>query len=87
MAKKKYFTNESLAALINQIKISDDETLTSAQTYTDTEVAKKADSSHTHNDTYYTKSEVDDMELITVDDIDAICGTTILVATASEVTF
>lgn len=35
----------------------------------------------------YSKTEIDSMELITVDDIDAICGTTIQVATASEVTF
>ena len=35
----------------------------------------------------YTKSEIDNLELITVEDIDTICGTTIQVATASEVTF
>lgn len=36
----------------------------------------------------YTKSEIDDMELITVDDIDTICGGAIQVATLSnEVTF
>lgn len=35
----------------------------------------------------YSQSEIDNMELITVNDIDAICGTTIQVATASEVTF
>ena len=32
---------------------------------------------------YYTKTEIDELELITVDDIDTICGTTI--ATVSEV--
>jgi hypothetical protein len=36
---------------------------------------------------YYTKTEIDNLELITVDDIDVICGATIQVATASEVTF
>lgn len=35
----------------------------------------------------YTKAQIDSMEFITVADIDAICGTTIQVATASEVTF
>lgn len=35
----------------------------------------------------YTKTEIDNLELITVADIDAICGATIQVATASEVTF
>lgn len=36
---------------------------------------------------YYTKLQIDNYEFITVDDIDAICGATIQVATASEVTF
>lgn len=36
---------------------------------------------------YYTKSEIDNYEFITVNDIDSICGTAIQVATASEVTF
>ena len=35
----------------------------------------------------YSKTEINNMAFITVDDIDAICGTTIQVATASEVTF
>lgn len=33
-----------------------------------------APASHNHDKDYYTKSQVDDMELITVADIDAICG-------------
>lgn len=38
---------------------------------------------------YYTKAQIDTYEFITVDDIDAICGTTIQVASGddSEVTF
>lgn len=36
---------------------------------------------------YYTKSQIDNYELITTSDIDAICGTTIQDTTASEVTF
>lgn len=36
---------------------------------------------------YYTKSEIDNMELITIEDIDTICGATIQVASLSEVTF
>lgn len=35
----------------------------------------------------YTKAEIDNLELITVDDIDIICGTVIQVASDSEVTF
>ena len=34
----------------------------------------KADAVHEHNDVYYTKTEIDGFELITLDDIDAICG-------------
>lgn len=45
----------------------------------------KADAEHTHGDIYYTKTEIDNMELITVDDIDAICGASI--KSASEVMF
>ena len=36
--------------------------------------AGKADKSHTHDDKYYTKNEIDNFILITVDDIDSICN-------------
>ena len=36
---------------------------------------------------YYTNSQIDNYEFITVEDIDAICGATILDTTKSEVTF
>lgn len=36
-------------------------------------LALKADLEHTHDDTYYTEAEIDAMEFITIDDIDAIC--------------
>lgn len=35
----------------------------------------------------YTKSEIDNLELITLSDIDTICGTEYQIASASEVTF
>lgn len=44
----------------------------------------KADANHNHDNTYYTKTQVDNLELITVDDIDTICGTTIQVATLNN---
>lgn len=47
----------------------------------------KADATHNHNDSYYTKTEIDGIELITVDDIDTICGANIQFANLSEVTF
>lgn len=58
-----------------------------AKTYTDNALSNKADSSHSHNDIYYTKTEIDNLELVSIDDIDTICGATIQVASVSEVTF
>lgn len=45
----------------------------------------KADASHNHDDSYYTKTEIDACEFITTEDIDTICGSSIVAA--SEVTF
>ena len=45
---KKVFTDESLATFVDEIK-----------TYTDSAVSTKANSSHTHDDRYYTESEID----------------------------
>ena len=35
---------------------------------------EKADINHNHNDLYYTKTEIDNLNLIDISDIDAICG-------------
>ena len=40
---------------------------------------------HNHNDVYYTQEQIDNLTVITPDEIDEICGTTIEMA--SEVTF
>ena len=48
MANKKVFTDESLATFVDEIK-----------SYTDDAVSTKANSSHTHDDRYYTESEID----------------------------
>lgn len=40
----------------------------------------KADASHDHSDIYYSKTEIDNMELITVEAIDSICNATITYA-------
>lgn len=47
--------------------------------------AGKADKEHNHNDVYYTIEQIDAMEFITIDDIDAICGSSIV--NANEVIF
>ncbi len=43
----------------------------------DVALNEKADSVHTHNDIYYTKTEIDNLNLIDISDIDAICSSTI----------
>lgn len=44
---------------------------------TDIALSGKSNVGHTHNDIYYTKTEIDNIELITVEDIDNICGSTV----------
>lgn len=46
---------------------------------TDVDIAlsEKADSDHNHNDLYYTKTEIENLNLIDISDIDAICGSII----------
>ena len=55
----------------------------------DDKLASKSDVGHSHDNLYYTTAQIDNMELITVEDIDDICGTTIIVAPtdSSEVKF
>ncbi len=73
---KKFFTDASLSTFVSEIK-----------GYTDDAVSTKANIVHSHDDKYYTKAEMASFELITVDEIDAICGAAIQVATLNEVTF
>jgi hypothetical protein len=49
------------------------------------DVDGKAEASSLAN--YYTKEEIDSCELITVNDIDTICGGSIQYASINEVTF
>lgn len=56
---KKVFTNESLATFIEEIK-----------SYINNKTSGLINSLNN----YYTKTEIDIMELITVEDIDEICG-------------
>ncbi len=53
--------------------------------YLSASMENKVNSSDLNN--YYTKNQMDAMEFITLDDIDAICGTVIQDASVSEVTF
>lgn len=66
-----YETKTSATAKLETAKSYTDTAISNVQVQLDT----KAASSALNN--YYTKAEIDNMEFITVDDIDAICGTTI----------
>ena len=83
---KKFFTSDSLATLVSEIK-----TAISTRVPTTRKVNGKSLSSDitisAGDVSAYTKAEIDNMEFITTDDIDAICGTDIQAATASEVSF
>ena len=46
----------------------------------DAELDEKSDKNHNHNDIYFTKTEIENMEFIALDDIDEICGTSIQMA-------
>ena len=65
MATRKYVSLSKLSTFLDKLK-----TIFAYKTDLD----KKADINHVHNDIYYTKTEIDNIELITVDDIDTICG-------------
>ena len=52
------------------------------------DLPSSSNNEHDHNEVYYTKDQIDAMEFITVEDIDAICGTTIQVSiNGDEVVF
>lgn len=59
MATKKYLSLERLTEYDELIKTEIVEGDAAVKSYVDTEVAKKANSSHTHDDRYYTESEID----------------------------
>ena len=59
MATKKYLSLERLTEYDELIKAKIDAGDASVKSYVDTEVAKKANSSHTHDDRYYTETEID----------------------------
>lgn len=70
----------------NKVIDAEFEAVNTAMGALETAIDGKADVTHEHNDVYYTKSEIDNMEFITPDDIDTICGNTIEVDNG-EVTF
>ena len=56
-------------------------------TSVDASLSRKADKTHTHDDRYYTETEIDNMVFITLADIDTICSSTIVAASAEGVVF
>lgn len=59
MATKKYLTLAGLTEYDELIKAEIAEGDASVKSYVDTEVAKKADKTHNHDDLYYTEAEID----------------------------
>lgn len=78
MAQKKYASLSTLSTLVDNIK-----TLFVKKEDFEAELGTKVDTSVLNS--YYTKNEIDNYELITVDDIDAICGSDI--TSAANLTF
>lgn len=60
----------------NKVLNAEFDAISTAMNALESVIDDKADASHSHDDSYYTKSEIDSYEFITVEDIDAICGAT-----------
>ena len=86
MAVKKYLTLERLteydALIKNEIAEGDD----AVKSYVDTELAKKADKTHSHDDLYYTETEVDNLIAGVNTSIDEITSGTTPVKEAEHAT-
>ena len=82
-----YETKEDSSTKLEESKTYTDTVVSGKadKTYVDSTFAKKSDVKDVDLSNYYNKTEIDNMELITVDDIDAICGGSIQMA--SEVIF
>ena len=83
---KKVFTDESLNTLVSEIKSYTDDVSTNVVSTHNSSTTAHSDirnlitsvqdefEDHDHDDKYYTETEIDNMEFITTDDIDTICG-------------
>lgn len=78
-------SSTSTNPVANSILDAEFEAVSQAMGVLEQAIDSKADSTHDHNDIYYTKTEIDSYEFITVNDIDTICGSDI--ASASDLTF
>lgn len=88
LASKSDATHNHTVSNITDLSVSAAELnyLEGATSNIQTQLNDKASASALSN--YYTKTEIDNLELITIDDIDTICGSTIQMATLSnEVSF
>ena len=58
----------------NKVLDAEFDSIATAMNALESAIDEKANSVHNHDDRYYTESEIDSMEFITVGDIDGICG-------------
>lgn len=61
----------------NKVLDAEFEAIATSMNALDSAIDGKANSFHDHDDRYYTESEIDNMEFVTIGDIDRICGSSI----------
>ena len=61
----------------NKVLDAEFEAVSTAMNALESAIDNKANTSHFHDDRYYTETEIDNMGFITVSDIDTICGQTL----------
>lgn len=71
----------------NKVIEAEFDAISTAMNALDAAIDNKANASHNHDDKYYTEAEIDNMEFITINDIDTICGQTIMMVNATSDTF
>lgn len=76
--KNLFATKEEISSKVDSNHSHDDKYYTEAEI--DAFLESKSNTNHAH-DEYVAETELENLELVTVDDVDAICGTTIQVAT------
>jgi hypothetical protein len=72
-----HFNKFNIILKIHQRIDAEFEAVSQAMNALEQSIDNKASSSHSHDDRYYTEEEIDAMEFITTNDIDAICNSSL----------